>query len=177
MISLFNGFIPLIAIQLRGVEVSGEFTLIATRVLDVLSLGTDEEDEGEIFDKVSWERKSSAATLSLVDRLVEMIRVVVPGIGSKFNKYYIGLAMPGSTAQNFVSFVPRKAHLIVRFRIPQDDELSSRLSESDLNLLTYDKRWGFYRIVVKQSDLEDEERCNIIKELISMANAAYPSNK
>ena len=177
VISLFNGFIPLMAIQLRGVEVSGAFTLIATRVLDVMSLGTDEEDEGEVFDRVSWERKASAATLSLVDRLVEMIRVVVPGIGPKFNKHYIGLAMPGSTAQNFVSFVPRKAHLIVQFRIAQDDELSSRLSESNLNLLAYDKQWRYYRIGLKQSDLEDEDRCNTISELISMANAAYPSNK
>ena len=171
VISLFNGFIPLIAIQLKGVEVSGVFTLIATRVLDVTPLGTDEE----VFDRASWERKSSVATLSLVDRLVEMIRIVVPRIGPKFNKHYIGLAMPGSTAQNFVTFVPRKAHLIVQFRIAQDDELSLRLSESDLNLLAYDKQWRYYRIGVKQSDLEDKERCDTIGELIGMAHAAYPS--
>ena len=175
VISLFNGFIPLIAIQLKGVEVNGVFTLIATRVLDVITLGTEEEDEGEVFDKASWERTSSAATLSLVDHLVTMIRSVVPGIGPKYNKHYIGLAMPGSRAQNFVTFVPRKSHLIAHFRIPQSDDLSSRLSESDLNLLSYDKQWGYYRIGVKQADLDDEERCNIIHELISMAHAAYPS--
>lgn len=175
VISLFNGFIPLIAIQLKGVEVSGAFTLIATRVLDVMPLGTSEEGEGEIFDRVSWERKSSVATLSLVDRLVEMIRNVVPGIRPKFNKYYIGLAMPGSTAQNFVTFVPRKARLIVQFRIAHDDELSLRLSESNLNLLPYDKQWGYYRIGIIQSDMEDKERCNTIGELIRMAHAAYPN--
>ena len=106
-----------------------------------------------------------------------MIHAVVPGIEPKFNKYYIGLAMPGSTARNFVSFVPRKAHLIVQFRIAQDDELSSRLSESDLNLLAYDKQWGYYRIAVRQPDLEDEERRSIINELIGMAHAAYPGNR
>ena len=174
VISLFNGFIPLIAIQLKGVEVSGAFTLIATRVLDLMPLGTDEEDEGEVFDRASWESKASVTTLSLVDRLVEMIRSVVPGIGPKFNKHYIGLAMPGTAAQNFVSFVPRKAHLIVRFRIAQDDELSSRLSESNLNLLAYDKQWGYYRIGVMQADLEDKERCDTIGELIGLAHAAYP---
>ena len=175
VISLFNGFIPLIAIQLKGVEVNGAFTLIATRVLDVTTLGTEEEDEGGVFDRASWERKSSVATLSLVDRLVDMIRNVVPGIGPKFNKYYIGLAMPGSSAQNFVSFVPRKAHLIMQFRVAQDDDLSTRLSESNLNLLAYDKQWGYYRIGVKQADLEDEERCDIIRDLIVKAYAAYPS--
>jgi len=175
VVSLFNGTIPLIAIQLKGVEVNGAFTLIATRVLDVTTLGTEEEDEGGVFDRASWERKSSVATLSLVDRLVDMIRNVVPGIGPKFNKYYIGLAMPGSSAQNFVSFVPRKAHLIMQFRVAQDEDLSTRLSESNLNLLAYDKQWGYYRIGVKQADLEDEERCDIIRDLIVKAYAAYPS--
>ena len=138
VISLFNGFIPLVAIQLKGLEVGGMFTLVATRVLDVMPLGTDEEfkDEGEIFDRTSWERKSSVESLLLVDRLVGMIRRIVPGIGPKYNKHYIGLAIPGSTSQNFVTFVPRKAHLIMRFRIAQDDELSSRLSESNLNILS-----------------------------------------
>ena len=154
---------------------SEAFTLIATRVLDVMPLGTDEEDEGEVFDRASWERKSSVATLSLFERLVEMIRDVVPGIRPKFNKHYIGLAMPGSTAQNFVTFVPRKAHLIVQFRIAQDDELSSRLSESNLSFLPYDKQWGNYRVAVKQSDLEDKERCDTIGELIGMAHNPYPS--
>ena len=177
VISLFNGSIPLIAIQLKGVEVNGAFTLIATKVLDVIPLGTDEEDEGEVFDKDSWERKSSPGTLSLVDSLVEMIRKVAPGIGPKFNKHHIGLAMPGSAAQNFVTFHPRKAHLIVGFRIAQEDELSSRLGESNFHLLPYDKRWGYYRIRVTQPDLEDKERCETIDELIAMAHAAYPSNR
>ncbi len=175
VISLFNGSIPLIAIQLKGVEVNGTFTLIATRVLDVMPLGTDEEDEGEVFDRASWGRKSSITILSLVDRLVEMIQNVVQGIMPKFNKHYIGLAMPGSAAQNFVTFVPRKTHLIVNFRIAQDDELSSWLSESNLNLLNYEKRWGYYRIKVRQSDLEDPEQCDTIGRLIGMAYDAYPT--
>ena len=174
VISLFNRSIPLIAIQLKGVEVGGAFTLVATRVLDVLRLGTDEEDDGEVIDRAMWERKSSAATITLVDRLVDEIQKIAPGIGPKFNKQYIGLAMPGSVAQNFVSFVPRKANLIVQFRIPQDDELSQRLSESNLNLLAYDKQWGYYRIRVNDADLKDTARRNTISELILAAHEAYP---
>lgn len=175
VIALFNGFIPLVAIQLRGVEVGEAFTLIATKVLDVMPLGTDEEDEGEVFDRGSWERKASAASLLLVDRLVEMIRVEVRGIGPKFNKHYIGLAMPGGPAQNFVTFEPKKQNLIARFRIAQDEDLSTRLSESNLNFLNYDKRWGYYRVRVNHSDFEDDERCKVINELINMAHDAYPT--
>ena len=174
VISLFNGFIPLIAIQIKCVEVGGPFTLVATRVLDVLPLGTDEEEEGEVLDRAMWERKSSAATIELVDRLIDKIQKIAPGIGPKFNKHYIGLAMPGSAAQNFVSFVPRKANLIVQFRIPQDDELSRQLDESNLNLLAYDKQWGYYRIRVNSSDFDDNARCNTIADLMRVAYDAYP---
>ncbi len=176
VISLFNGFIPLIAIQLRGVEVNGAFTLVATRVLNATTLGTIEEDQGEGggSDRAFWVGKSSEATLSLVDGLLDMIRKVVPGIEPKYNKYYVGLAMPGSSAKNFVSFVPRKAHLIVQFRIKHNDELTSRLSETNLNILPYDIQWGYYRIGVKQPDLEDGERLQIIEDLIRTAHAEYP---
>ena len=175
VISLFNGHIPLIAIQLKGVEVGEAFTLIATKVLDTIPLGTDEEDEGEVFDRSSWEKKSSPVSLTLVDKLVEMIRGVAPGIGAKYNKYYIGLAKPGSPVRNFVTFVPRKTNVIIQFRIPQDEELSSSLSEKGLILLNYDKQWGYYRIRVSQSDFENKEHLDAIKALIETAYSRIAS--
>lgn len=176
VISLFNGFIPLIAIQLKGIEVNGAFTLVATRVLDAIPLGTIEEDQraGGGSDRAFWVGKSSDATLSLVDSLMKIIRQVEPGIEPNYTKYYIGLAMPGSSARNFVSFVPQKARLIVQFRIKQSEELTSRLIETNLNLLSYDRQWGYYRIGFKQSDLEDEERLQTIEELIRIARMEYP---
>ena len=175
VISLFNRFIPLIAIQLRGVEVNGAFTLIATRVLDVLPLGTEEEDEGEVFDRASWERRSSKVVLSVLDDVIDMIGDVLPGVQPKYNKHYIGLARPGSSAQNFVTFVPRKQNLIVAFRIAQDDALTSRLGGSRLNVIAYDKRSGNYPIRLNQSVLKDKELRNIIAELIKNAHSEYPN--
>ena len=172
VISLFNGFIPLIAIQLKGVEVNGAFTLVATTVLDVLPLGTEEEDEGEVSDRASWERRFSGDVLSILDQVVEMIRTVQPGIGPKYNKGHIGLAMPGGTAQNFVSFIPRKDHLIVRFRIAQDDALSSLLGGSRLKEMSYDS--GRYRVRVDQTVLKDEEVRNLIVKFIDRAHKEYP---
>ena len=43
VISLFNRAIPLIAIQLRALEIGGLLTISATTVLDLVRLGTDEE--------------------------------------------------------------------------------------------------------------------------------------
>ena len=128
VISLFNGFIPLIAIQLSGVEVNGAFTLIATRVLDVLPLGTDEEEEDEVVGRASWEQKYSSEVLSLLDDVANMIKEVAPGIDPKYNKRHIGLAAPSGSARNFVALIPasQDKHLLVRFRMAQDDALSSQ---------------------------------------------------
>lgn len=48
VISLFNGFIPLMAIQLNAIQVSDQVSLVSTTVLDQMTLGlVDEEEEQE----------------------------------------------------------------------------------------------------------------------------------
>ena len=173
VISLFNGFIPLIAIQLRGVEVKGAFTLIATRVLDVMPLGTDDEEEDEAVDRASWEQKYSGEVLSILDDVANMIKEVAPGIEPKYNKRHIGLLAPGGSARNFVVFQPRKKHLLVRFRMAQDDALSSQLDDSELNYIGYDNKRGRYQIRVVPSDLSDAETRNLIDKLIKRAHEEY----
>ena len=52
VINLFNKAIPLIAIEMRALEVASVVTLHATTVLDLMTLGTDEEDEaGQATDR------------------------------------------------------------------------------------------------------------------------------
>ena len=51
VVSLFNGFIPLVVIQLRGIEVNGAFTLVATCVIDCMTLSMEEEEENGICDR------------------------------------------------------------------------------------------------------------------------------
>ena len=173
VISLFNGFIPLIAIQLSGVEVNGAFTLIATRVLDVLPLGTDEEEEDEVVGRASWEQKYSSEVLSLLDDVANMIKEVAPGIDPKYNKRHIGLAAPSGSARNFVLFQPRKKHLLVRFRMAQDDALSSQLDDSELDYIGYDNKRGRYQVRIVPSDLNDAETRNLIDKLIKRAHEEY----
>ncbi len=173
VISLFNGYIPLIAIQMKGVEVCGKFTLVATRVLDRVTLGTVEEEAGESVDRQYWESKASSDSLQIVDHLVEMVQQVVPGIEAKYNKAHIGLAMPGLNATNFVAFNPSKSKLVVAFKVPEDEELTNKLSDGGLALACYDNKFGYYRISVRQNDLKDEARSKIIRELIATARENY----
>ena len=154
VIGLFNGFIPLIAIQLNALEVNGFLTLSSTRVLDIQNLGTVEDDSpSTVTDRAYWESKSSKPMLELMDQLVEIVREIDPRLVARYNKFYIGLGLDG-IANNFISFKPRKKHLCLQVKIPPSDEVDERLENTSLQLLDYDKRWRHYRIQVTKADVE-----------------------
>jgi len=76
VISLFNGFIPLIALQMNAFTVGNTVSLVFTKVLDQLTLGLVEEDEevAEVTDRAYWEKRGSGATVALVDDLLGILR-------------------------------------------------------------------------------------------------------
>ena len=153
VINLFNKTIPLIAIQMRALDVGGVLTLNATTVLDLARLGTDEEDEpGQATDRTYWIDRGSKASVDVADGMLQLIGEVAPGMALKYNKHYIGLAHDG-VADNFVQFRARKEHLVTEFRIPRSEEVTALLSDSGVDTLEYDKRFGRYRIRLTQGDL------------------------
>ena len=145
----------------------GAFTLVPTRVVDAMALGTDEEDEGETVDRSYWEQKASRESVRLVDQLATRVKVIEPDLEPKYNKHYIGLANNG-VARNFVAFRPRKQHVIAEFNIPRSDELSDQLDESGLEMLPYVRS---YRMRVTEADLS--QRLEQLDELIRLARDAY----
>ena len=170
VISLLNGQIPLIAIQIRGIEIGERFTLIATRVVDLVRLGTEEEDAGEAVDRSYWENKASEVSLRIIDHVLGLIREISSGAELKFNKHYVGLAFDGQV-RNFVSFVPRKAYALIHFKVPKNESVTNRLDESGLAVVPYNPRFGHYRIRVRQNDL-DEHR-DLILGLIRESHDAF----
>jgi hypothetical protein len=167
VISLFNGFIPLIAIQLQALRVGEHLTLNATRVLDVSSLGTDEEDEsGDQVDRSYWEQRSSTEVMAMADRILQLIRAVAPEVGFKYNRHYIGLGRDG-LPDNFITFRARKQALIMEPRIARSEELTARLEEAGLDLMEFDKRWGRYRLRLTPTDLDEHEA--LLADLVKQA--------
>src|SRR5581483_5703195 len=63
VISLFNGFIPLVALQVRAYRFGDNVSLLFTTVLDQVRLGLVDEDESvqEPADRAHWEKRSSKA--------------------------------------------------------------------------------------------------------------------
>lgn len=172
VINLFNRAIPLIAVQMRALDVDGVCTLNATTVLNVVRLGLDEEDEpGQTVDRNFW-TKSVQSSVELADRVLNLVNEITPGMDLKYNKHYVGLAR-GGIADNFMSFRPRKEYLVTEFRIPRSDEVGARIEESGMDTLPYDNQWGNYRIRLTGTDISAEH--DLLLDLIRLASGTPQS--
>lgn len=170
VISLFNKAIPLVAIQMNALEVGGILTLHATKVLDLIQIGTDEDDEpGQATDRDYWLKKGSPVSMKVVDGLIDLVNEVEPGMALKYNRHYVGLARSGMP-DNFVAFRPRKGNVICELRIPRSDDTTVLIDDSGLDTLPYSTRWGRYRVRVSPNDLAEQR--SVLKELIRRANGA-----
>ena len=104
VISLFNKAIPLIAIQLRALDVGGVLTINATRVLDLVQVGTEEEDEpGQATDRGFWVNRGSEASVAVADQVLALINEVTPGMALKYNKQYVAWNATESSTTSYSS--------------------------------------------------------------------------
>jgi len=152
VISLFNGAIPLIAIQMQAFKVGEHTTLIFTTVMDELSRGLVEEDEAATStDRSYWESKFGKAKIAIADELLHIVHEFDPALKLKYNKFYIGLSKD-DRPYNFVTFVPQKNSFLFEPRIPQSEELDKKFSEQGLDT-GYDKLWHRYSVRLSQDDV------------------------
>jgi hypothetical protein len=155
VISLFNGFIPLIAIQLLAIEVDDKIKLVLSKVLDVMQLGIEEEEEEEAVDRLFWENRASKETMRLVDRLLDIVREVDPEVALNYRRSRIVLARNG-VSTNFITFQPKKQYVIAVFKAPQSEELTQALTDAGVDLLPFGRR-GAYRLRISKSDMDHLE--------------------
>lgn len=166
VIGLFNGFIPLIAIQMSAYQISeNEVSLMFTTVLDEVNLGLIEEDEEtkEITDRVYWENRGTKQTVALADLLLEIVKEFSPDLELKYNKYYIGLAKNGQP-NNFAIFRAKKSSLLLEIRLKQSSEIQEKLDNAKLDTLDYESKWGRYRIRLDKNDIVKHRA--LLKELM-----------
>ncbi len=168
VISLFNGMIPLMAIQMKALRAGDKVGLVFTKVLDQMVLGYVDEDEEvqEPTDRSYWESRGSKKTLALVDNLYKIAKTHDPDLELKYNKFYIGLAKD-NVPNNFVVFRPKKGFLRIEPRLKNTPEKQENLEAAGLDVMDYDRRWGRYRIRLKPDELDKHEA--ILTEVIAEA--------
>lgn len=173
VISLFNGFIPLIAIQVKAIKIDEKISLFFTKVLDESKFDLlDEDISVEATDKTYWENKATKNSLALTDKVMSLLSDITNEYTLKYNKHYIGLAK-NNIANNFISFVPRKNAVLLNIKLDKSEEIDELIQSSALDLLSYDNQWGQYRIRLKESDLETNH--SVLKLLVMKAKESYLS--
>ena len=170
VISLFNGTIPIIAIQMQALRVGDNLTLSFTTVLDELTRGLideDEEAEAAPADRTYWESaRGTKETVAMADQALQLISNLDSTLELKYNKAYIGLSRNGQPF-NFTTFRPKKNHMILEVKIKRSEDIDSIINEADLDTLGYDSRWGYYRIRVGKGDLKRHSAT--LKRLMELA--------
>lgn len=167
VISLFNGSIPLIALQLSAFQTGDDISLVFTKIIDRIDLGTDDEEELVTTDRNYWENtKSTPHMLKLVDSIYEDLGDLISGYELKYNKFYIGLAING-IAKNFMAFRPKKKFIYVEFRGQEDSEISKTLENEGIDF-SYDGRRKRYDIKISTFKEYQENR----ESFIQLANNA-----
>ncbi|MEH6791750.1 DUF5655 domain-containing protein [Parasphingorhabdus sp.] len=169
VISLFNGTIPLIAIQMQALCIGEHVTLVFTTVMDEMSRGLvdeDEDAEAAPTDRAYWEKRATKATVSLADELLGTVRGFDPSLELKYNKFYIGLSRDGQP-YNFVTFRPKKSNLNLDVKLPETEELDAKIEEAGIETLEYNKRWGNYRLRLTKELVKN--RAELLRELMQLA--------
>jgi len=170
VISLFNGFIPLIAIQITAIRSEGGIGLIFTKVLDEMALGLIDEDEESSppANREYWLDRGTKKTVEMVDKQLKIIQTFAPEYNLKYNRYYIGLAKDG-IANNFVSFRPKKQWVNSEVRLSKDEALSSEIEEAGIDV-EYLSKWGKYRLKLRPGDIEKNPE--LLEKIFTQAYAA-----
>lgn len=175
VISLFNGMIPLVAIQMKALRSENKVGLVFTTVVDQRALGLVDEDEEsqELTDRTYWESRGSKKTVGIADQLLEIAKTHDPTLELKYNKFYIGLAKNGQP-RNFIVFRPKKGFMRFEPRLKNSPDTQERFESAGLDVMDYDSRWGRYRIRLQSGDVEKYKE--ILTEVIAEAFIAAGYN-
>lgn len=166
VISLFNGAVPLIAIQMNAYRNGSDYWLTFTTVVNEIRQETDDEEVKEATDRNYWEKRGTIGTVSMADQILKFLLEFAPGYELKYNKFYIGLAK-GGQPDNFVAFKPRKHSLTLEIKIGQSKETDDKIEKAGLDLIQYDPKWERYHLRINKSDIVSHR--DLLSELLKIA--------
>lgn len=164
VVSLFNGAIPLIAIQLQAVKVGGHIALVFTTVLDELVRGEEDEEIGPPADRAYWEKRGSKATVALADHLLGIVRDFAPRAALKYSKSYISFSENGRTNSR-IRLRPRKKQLKLGVHLKPSPEIDQRLEQTGLD---FERSRHSYDFLIRNK-AEVENHRDALKELMRTA--------
>ena len=147
VISLFNGAIPIIAMQVAGYQQPDGISLVFTKILEQRNFGLIEEaNEGssEMTDRSYWINKVGEASMVLADKMFKLILGSENSSDFYFTKFYIGILLNGQRSM-VVTVRPRVNFIIVGVRTTEQEEWTERFEQQEPNYWDYNLTRGSYR--------------------------------
>jgi hypothetical protein len=148
VIQLFNGAIPLIAIQVSAYKNGDNVSLSFTKIIDRVSLANEDEEDYEPTDRSYWEKRSTSSIMKDVDKIFTELGELIQGYELKYNKFYIGLSKEG-IVKNFIMFRPKKNFLYFIFKGEENVEMIEKIESAGLEI-KFDPRWKEYYIRINR---------------------------
>jgi predicted transport protein len=157
VVRLFNGQIPLIAIQMQAFTVADGICLTFIKVVDELRRGPEDDDSGPtvVADRSQWDKRIKPEMMAVADRVFVLAKQIDPKIEMSYLQDYIGVRIDGR-ASNFFSMSPRRKFWIFSFRHPESKELEAQMAAAEFDLVGRTS-WGAYEVRLTMTDLEQHE--------------------
>jgi hypothetical protein len=174
VVGLFNGFIPLIALQMTAVKFGDQISLMFTKVMDAMMLGMpEEEEEGQaVTDRNYWESiRGTKATVAMADEVLKLTTGFAPDLEPTYNKFYIGLAQAGRP-NNFIILRHQKSSIRAEIWLPSSPEIDQELEHAGIAVMDYDKRWKRYRLRLAKDDIK--RHAQLLTKLLALAYGVKP---
>jgi hypothetical protein len=147
----------MIAVQMNAFAVGDQVALVFNTVLNELSRGVEDEgdeEREERADRSYWEVRVGKEILSVLDRLLEILRQWDPKFELQYLKGRINVTKDGEPAR-FVVFRPKRQFLRLETRLPQSEETDRHLEAAGLDLMPY--KWNKYRVRLTKTDAARHE--------------------
>jgi hypothetical protein len=121
VIGLLNRSVPIIAVQMNAFQYNENIFLNFVKILDITEPIEDEEQGNiEQTDRKYWEERSNIKSLTLMDEIIALIKVLSSEVRITYNKNHIAV---GTTGTNFCWFHPRKvSHIHFNLKYTGDDK-------------------------------------------------------
>lgn len=177
VISLFNGFIPIVAIQMNAYKLENEdkYCLIFTKILDQSSLvSLIEEPKQELVDEKWWETHSPNS-LDLAKAIIDILNAERQDkLKLNFVKSYISIKKD-DRGGNLIAILPSKkdSPVGVNIHLSKSDDTTNYLSKNEIKTLDYDNVYHNYRLKLKKEDLNSDSVKKAIMELFKRAENEY----
>lgn len=154
VISLFNGVIPIIALQMQAIEVDNKFTIVFTPILNLIVSSEEEQDltESTINSRDDWVKRTSKENLFIIDKLLETVNSLKEVNGKaelRYRKNYISIYVNDFT---IAYCAPKKSFVRVGISLTRTTDIDNLLEASNIDVMDYNIKLGRYRVRLYPGD-------------------------